>query len=161
MTSDDDGDGAAPPKRRALSAVLALELVWVLVVTASVVFLAAHLGNDADDFPADPAARRLLLVLLPPVAVAIGLALIGARHAVERRALRPGVRLGSMLRLALWLTAVANGAVVVSIFTSLYHARVTWMVVGVLLAAGLTLVAVACVRTARPGRHEQRMTPRL
>jgi hypothetical protein len=146
MASDEEV--AAPTRLRALSAVLALELVWVLVVTASVVFLAAYLGNDADDFPADPVARRLLLVLLPPLAVVIGLALIGARQAVERRAVMPVERLGSMLRLSLWLAAVANGAVVVSILTSLYHARMTWMVVGLVLAVGLTVVAIACVRTA-------------
>jgi uncharacterized protein YqgC (DUF456 family) len=60
----------------------------------------------------------------------------------------PVERLGSMLRLSLWLAAVANGAVVVSILTSLYHARMTWMVVGLVLAVGLTVVAIACVRTA-------------
>ena len=147
-TALSEEEGPAPTKLRALSAVLALELVWVLVITASVVFLAAHLGNDADDFPADPAARRLLLVLLPPVAVVIGLALIGARQAVGRRAAAPVEPLGSILRLALWLAAVVNGAVVVSILVSLYHARMTWVVVGLLLAAGLSLVAAACVRQA-------------
>ena len=146
MVSDEAGP--APTRLRALSAVLALELVWVLVITAVVVFLAAHLGNDADDFPADPTARRLLLVLLPPLAVVLGLALIGARRAVERRAVMPVEQLGSTQRLALWLAAVANGAVVVSILTSLYHAHMTWVVVGLLLAAGLSLVAAACVRQA-------------
>jgi hypothetical protein len=147
-TMASDEPAAAPTRLRVLSAVLALELVWVLVVTAAVVFLAAHLGADADDFPADPAARRFLLLLLPPVAVVIGLALIGARQAVERRAVTPVEPLSPLLRLALWVAAVANGVVVVSILTSLYHARMTWMVVGLVLAVGLTVVAIACVRTA-------------
>ena len=65
-----------------------------------------------------------------------------------RQEAAPVERLGSILRLALWLAAVVNGAVVVSILVSLYHARMTWVVVGLLLAAGLSLVAAACVRQA-------------
>ena len=131
-----------------MSAVLALELLWLLLVTASVVFLAAHLGADADDFPADPAARRLLLIALPPLAVILGLALIVARQAVDRRGAAPGGSSEAMRRAALWVSAIANVAVVLSILTSLYHARMTWIVVGLLLAAGLSAVAWACVRTA-------------
>ena len=138
-----------PNRVRVLSAVLALELLWLLLVTASVVFLAAHLGGDADDFPADPAARRLLLLGLPPVAVVLGFALIGARQAVDRRTASPGEALDSRRRLALWVSAAANVAVLVSIVTSLYHAHMTWVVVGLLLATGLAVVAWACVRTAR------------
>ena len=144
------GEGAtAGNSTRILSAVLALELLWLLLIAASVVFLAAHLGTDADDFPADPVARRMLLLGLPPLAVLVGLALIGARQAVERRAASPGQALDSRRRLALWMSAAANVAVVVSIMTSLYHAHMTWVVVGLLLATGLALVAWACVRTAR------------
>jgi hypothetical protein len=73
----------------------------------------------------------------------------------------PVEELGSTQRLALWLAALANGALVVSILTSLYHAHMTWMIVGLVLAVGLTVVAIACVRTARPSRHERVMTPRL
>ena len=145
-----DEPDAAPTRFRVLSAVLTLELVWVLLVTVSVVFLAAHLGAGSANFPSDPAVRRFLLVALPPGAVVLGVALIGARQAIERRAIASLDPPGSMLRLALWLTAVANAAVVASILTSLYHARMTWVVVGLVLAAGLTVVAIACVRTSRP-----------
>ena len=145
-----DEPTTATGRPRILSAVLALELLWLLLATASVVFLAAHLGADADDFPADPVARRFLLLGLPPVAALLGLALIGARQAVDRR-VAPGLaRLDPMRRLALWVAAAANIAVVVSILTSLYHAHMTWIVVGLLLATGLSLVAWACIRTARP-----------
>jgi len=136
-------------RTRVLSAVLAFELLWLLLVTASVVFLAAHLGADADDFPADPNLRRLLLLGLPPLAVLLGLALIGARQAVDRRAGNADETLDSRRRLALWVSAAANVAVIVSIVSSLYHAHMTWVVVGLLLATGLALVAWACVRTAR------------
>jgi len=136
-------------RARVLSAVLVLELLWLLLITASVVFLAAHLGADADDFPADPALRRLLLLGLPPLAVVLGLALIGARQAIDRRAISPGEDLDSRRRLALWVSAAANGALIVTIVISLYHAHMTWVVVGLLLAAGLAVVAWACVRTAR------------
>ena len=134
---------------RLLSGVLGLELVWLLLATASVVFLAAHLGADADDFPADPVARRFLLLGLPPVAVLLGLALIGARQAVDRRVTRPLGRLDPKRRVALWVAAAANLAVALSILTSLYHAHMTWIVVGLLMAAGLSVVAWACLRTAR------------
>jgi hypothetical protein len=65
-----------------------------------------------------------------------------------------------MLRVSLWLAAAANAAVVVSIATSLYHARTTWVVVGLLLAAGLSLVAALCVRTTRPAGRDRVVTPR-
>jgi len=144
------GEGTANTTgTRVLSAALALELLWVLLITASVVFFAAHLGADADDFPADPVARRLLLLGLPPLAVMLGLALIGARQAVDRRAESPAVTLDSKRRLALWVSAAANIAVTVSIVISLYHAHMTWVVVGLLLATALALVARACVRTGR------------
>jgi nitrate reductase gamma subunit len=83
------------------------------------------------------------------LAIVMGLALIGARRAIDRRTASPSTPLDPMRRTALWLTAAANVAVVVSILTSLYHAHTTWIVVGLLLAAGLSLVAVACVRAAR------------
>jgi hypothetical protein len=134
---------------RVLSAVLVLELLWLLLVAASVVFLAAHLSGDAEEFPADPVARRLLMLAVPPLAVVIGLALIGARQAVDRRIASPSTPVEPIRRMALWLTAAANAAVVVSILTSLYHAHATWIVVGLLLTAGLSFVAVACVRAAR------------
>jgi hypothetical protein len=132
-----------------LSTVLVLELLWVLLTTASVVFLAAHLGPGAEEFTGDKTVRGLLLVAVPPGAVLLGLALIGARQAVERVTAAPNAPLSSVLRLALWASAAANAAVVVSILTSLYHAHVTWFVVGALLAAGLSAVAWTCARTAR------------
>ena len=140
---------ASTTSARVLSAVLVLELLWLVLVAASVVFLAAYLSGDADEFPADPVARRFVLLVVPPLAVAFGLALIGARRAIDRRTASPTGPLDSMRRTALWLTAVANAAVVVSILTSLYHAHATWIVVGLVLAAGLSVVALACVRAAR------------
>ena len=143
-------DGASQGNgRRVLSAVLALEVLWLLLVVASVVFLAAHLGADADDFPSDPVARRVVLLAMPPVAVVLGLALLAARQGVENRALSPTEPLDGWRRGALWLSAAANLAVVVSIVTSLYHAHTTWIVVGVALASAFAVVAWACVRTAR------------
>jgi len=44
---------------------------------------------------------------------------------------------------------LANVALVVSIATSLYHARTTWLVVGLAMAAAFSVVAVLCVRVAR------------
>ena len=134
---------------RVLSAVLSLELLWVLLVAASVVFLAAHLGPGAEEFTGDATVRGVLLVAAPPLAVVLGLALIGARHGVERRGASPAQPLGRVLRLALWITAVANAAVVLSILTSLYHAHMTWVAVGLVLAVALSWVALACVRTSR------------
>src|SRR5436305_10932300 len=115
---------------RVLSAVLALELLWLLLVTASIVFLAAHLGPEAEEFTGDATVRGVLLVATPPVAIVVGLALIGARQAIDHIAAAPDAPLRPVLRGALWLTAVANGAVVVSILTSLYHAHPTWLVFG-------------------------------
>jgi hypothetical protein len=133
---------------RILSAVLALELLWLLLVTASVVFLAAHLGPGAEDFAGDATVRGALLTVMPPMAVVLGLAIIGARQAIDRVSAAPRHPLSGVLRLALWLTAAANAAVVVSILMSLYHAHATWIVVGLLLAVGLAAVAWACARTA-------------
>jgi hypothetical protein len=139
----------SPTKARILSAVLVLELLWLMLLAASVVFLAVHLSGDTADFPADPIARRVVLVAVPPMAVIVGLALISARQAVDRRMVAPSVPLDSLHRGALLLTAAANVAVVVSIVTSLYHAHATWVVVGLGMTAGLIVVAVACVRAAR------------
>jgi len=133
---------------RVLSAVLALELLWLLLVTASVVFLAAHLGPGAEQFTGDATVRGVLLVAVPPVAIVIGLALIGARQAIDRVTATPAAPLSGFLRLGLWLSALANAVVVLAILTSLYHAHMTWIVVGLLLAAGLSAVAWACLRTA-------------
>jgi hypothetical protein len=135
---------------RVLAVVLNLELLWVLLVTAAVVFLAAHLGPGAEDFTGDETVRGVLLVGVPAVAVVLGLALIGARRGVERSALDPSAPLSRTHRLALWVSAGANAVVVGSILTSLYHAQMTWLVVGLLMAIGLGTVAWACGRTARP-----------
>jgi hypothetical protein len=132
---------------RLLGAVLTLELLWLLLVTASIVFLAAHLGPGAEEFTGDATVRGLLLTAAPVVAVLVGLALIGARQAIDRVSSVPTVPLSRMHRAALWVTAVANAAVVVTILVSLYHAHMTWLVVGLLLAAGLSIVTWACVRT--------------
>lgn len=134
---------------RVFSAVLAFELLWLLLVTASVVFFAAHLGPGSEDLSGDATVRGLLLVVVPPVAVVVGLALLGARQAVERAATPSGPPLTTMLRVALWMAAIANVAVVLSIVTSLYHAHTTWVALGLLLAAALSSVAWACARTAR------------
>jgi hypothetical protein len=142
-------EARSAPRARILSTVLVLELLGVLLTTASVVFLAAHLGTGAEEFTGDKTVRGLLLVAVPPVAVFLGLALIGARQAVERVTAAPGEPLNGVRRLALWASAIANAAVVVSILTSLYHAHVTWFVVGALLAVGLSAVAWTCARTAR------------
>lgn len=136
-------------RARLLAVVLTLELVWVLLVAAAVVFLAAHLGPGAEEFTGDATVRGVLLVGVPPVAVLLGLALIGARQGVERNALDPTAPVSPVHRLALWVAAGANAVVVVSILTSLYHAQTTWLVVGALLAAGLATVAWTCARTAR------------
>lgn len=142
------GEASGATGARILSAVLALELLWLLLVTASVVFLAAHLGRGSEEFTGDAAVRGVLLIAGPPVAVLVGLALIGARQAIDRVAAAPHASLSGILRVALWLSAIANAAVVASIVTSLYHAHMTWTVVGLLLAVGLSAVAWACVRTA-------------
>lgn len=147
VTSGEEASGAT--RTRILSAVLVLELLWLLLVTAAVVFLAAHLGPGTEKFTGDATVRGVLLVAVPPCAVIVGLALIGARQAVDRAAASPDAPLSGVLRVALWLSAVANAAVVVSILTSLYHARVTWIVVGLLLAVGLSIVAMGCIGTAR------------
>ena len=144
------GEEASSERRaRILSTVLVLELVWLALTAASVVFLAAHLGPRAEEFTGDKTVRSVLLLGVPPVAVLLGLALIGARQAVEHTAGAPHAPLNGVLRLALWVTAAANTVVVVSIVTSLYHAHLTWFVVGVLLAAGLSAVAWTCARGAR------------
>ena len=139
-----------PATQRLLSAVLVLELLWLLLVAASVVFLTAHLTGSSEDIAGSPVPRRTLLLAVPGLSVGLGFALIGARQAVDRRVTSHGESLSRVLRTCLWLTAAANGAVVVSILISLYHARTTWVVVGVLLAAGLSAVVVACMRMARP-----------
>ncbi len=146
VTSGDEASNATGA--RVLSAVLAFELLWLLLVTASVVFLAAHLGPGAEEFTGDATVRRVLLIAVPPVAVVIGLGLIGARQAIDRVTATPHATLSRIRRVALWLSAIVNAAVVASILTSLYHAHMTWIVVGLLLAAGLSAVAWACVRTA-------------
>ena len=143
------GDEASNATRaRVLSAVLALELLWLLLVTSSVVFLAAHLGPGAEEFTGDATVRGVLLIAVPPVAVVVGLGLIGARQAIDRVTATPHAALSSIRRVALWLSAIVNAAVVATILTSLYHAHMTWIVVGLLLAVGLSAVAWACVRTA-------------
>src|SRR4051794_37710028 len=114
---------------RVLSIVLALELVWLLLVATSIVFLAAHLGAGTDEITGSPSSRRMLLIVVPPLTVALGLALIVARHAVDRRAASPDALLNRRQRLSLCVTALANGAVVLSIAISLYHAHTTWLVV--------------------------------
>jgi hypothetical protein len=158
VVSGEEASAANAP--RVLSAVLSLELLWVLLVTASVVFLAAHLGPGSEEFTGDATVRGVLLLAAPPLAVVLGLALIGARQGVERRTASPAQPLGPVLRLGLWISALANVVVVISILTSLYHAHMTWVVVGILLAAGLSWVATACVRTSRAGRPHRVMTPR-
>jgi hypothetical protein len=135
---------------RLLSAVLLLELIWLLLVASALVFLSAHLGSGTDELTGDAVSRRLLLVTVPPITVVVGLALIGARQAIDHRALSPAGLLSRAHRTALWVTAVANGALVVSIATSLYHARTTWLVVGIAMAAAFAAVATACIRAARP-----------
>jgi len=112
---------------RVLRVVLTLELLWVLLLTVAVVFLAAPLA---------------------PVGVLLALVLIGARRGVDQSARAEAPPLRRVHRLALWCSAGANAVVVLSILTSLYHAQSTWLVVGLLLAAGLTTVAWACARTA-------------
>jgi len=134
---------------RVLSGVLLLELIWLLLVASALIFLAAHLGGGTDEFTGDEVSRRLLLITVPPIAVVVGLALIGARQAADRRALSPDLPLRATQRVALCVTALANGALVVSIATSLYHARTTWLVVGLVMAAAFSVVAVFCVRVAR------------
>lgn len=137
------------PTLRALSAVLLLELIWLLLVASALIFLAAHLGGGTDEFAGDEVSRRLLLVSVPMVTVIGGLALIGARQAVDHRALSPTMSLTGRLRLALCVAALGNAVLVVSIATSLYHARTTWLVVGLAMAGAFAVVAAACVRMAR------------
>jgi hypothetical protein len=132
-----------------LAVVLTLELLWLLLVTASVMFLAAHLGPGSEEFTGDATVRVVLLVGVPPLAVVLGFALIGARQAVERSTGSAAAPVSRWRRLALWLSAGANAIVAISILTSLYHAQTTWLVVGLLIAVGLTTVAWACARTAR------------
>jgi hypothetical protein len=134
---------------RLLSVALALELVWLLLVASSLVFLAAHLGADADEITGGPSSRRMLLWTVPPLTVALGLAIIGARQGLDRRVESPGSPLAAPVRLGLALTALANAAVVVSILTSLYHARTTWVVVGLALGSAFGVVAVGCGRASR------------
>jgi len=150
VVADDESSG--PRRSRALAAALTFELISLLLITASVVFFAAHLASRSDDFSGDATARGVLLVLVPPMAVVVGLALLGARQAVERAAAPDGPPLSTVLRVALWTATIANAAVVVSILTSLYHARTTWVALGFLLAAALSTVAWACARTARVRR---------
>jgi hypothetical protein len=134
---------------RLLSVVLALELVWLLLVAVSLVFLAAHLGPDADEITGGPDSRRMLLWTVPPLTVGLGLAIIGARQALGRRIEAPASPLAVPLRLCLGLAALANAVVVASILTSLYHARTTWVVVGLALASAFGVVTFGCGRAAR------------
>src|SRR5205814_6885096 len=106
MVSGDEASSATGA--RVLSAVLTLELLSLLLITASVVFLAAHLGPGAEEFTGDATVRGVLLVAVPPLAIVLGLALIGARKAIDRTTGSPPEPLSDVLRLALWLSAVAN-----------------------------------------------------
>src|SRR5580765_2837365 len=55
---------------RLLSAVLLLEVIWLLLVASALMFLAAHLGSGTDELTGDAVSRRLLLVTVPPITVA-------------------------------------------------------------------------------------------
>ena len=111
---------------RVLTVALTLELLCVLLLTPVVVFFAAPIA---------------------PVAVLLALALIGARRAVERSAIADAAPLSRLQHAGLWVAASANAALVLSILTSLYHAHLTWVVVGLLLMAALAAVAWGCART--------------
>jgi len=143
------GHRSAVRRRRLLAAALHFELVWLLLVAVVIVFLASHLGSDSGEVTGTRTSDLLLLVLAPPVALVVGAALIGARQAVDRLATAPSEALRRSRRAALWLAALGNAAVVIVILISLYHARTTWMVVGLALAAAMALVTVGCVRAAR------------
>ena len=67
---------------RVLSAALSFELLSLLLVAASVVFFAAHLGPGSEEITGDATVRGVLLLVVPPIAVLVGLALMGARQAV-------------------------------------------------------------------------------
>jgi hypothetical protein len=125
---------AVAPRQRLLGAALALELAWLALTAAALVFLAAHLGSGGDDVVAAAQDGRFLVYVVPPVALLIGTSLVGAR-----RGSRP----------ALWGAAAANSALAATIAASLYHAEVSWMVLGSLLLVAVGLVTGGCVGGAR------------
>jgi hypothetical protein len=132
-----------------LAASLHFELVWLLLVAVVIVFLASHLGSDSGEVTGNRTSDLLLLLIVPPVALVFGAALLGARQAVDRLVAAPSESPRRSRRAALWLTALGNAVVVVVILISLYHARTTWMVVGLALAVGMALVTAGCVRATR------------
>lgn len=156
MTGSGRGDlqsgvGVVPPRRRLLSGALAIELVWLVLTAAVVVFLAAHLGGDADNVGGDPSTNRLLVYAVPMVTAVLALALLGARHALDRHeGSYPSVP--PILRAALWVSGGGNAVLLVTIAASLYHAEASWMVLGGALLAAVGLVTAGCVRAARATR---------
>src|SRR5437763_9302201 len=79
------GTEAVPARQRLLSAVLAVEVLWLLLTAAVIVFLAAHLGSAGETVGNDPEIDRRLVYVVPPLAALVGLALLGARGAVDHR----------------------------------------------------------------------------
>ena len=145
------GMGVAPPRQRLLSAALAIELVWLALTAAVVVFLAAHMGDGSEEFGGDPSTDRVLVYVVPPVAAALGLALVGARQALDRQG-RTGQPVTLLRRIGLWLSAAGNAGLMATIAASLYHAEASWMVLGAALLLVVGLVTAGCVRTARSPR---------
>jgi hypothetical protein len=136
-----------PARQRLLSGALAIELVWLVLMAAVIVFLAAHLGDGSEEFGSDPATDRALLYVVPPIAAALGLALVGARQALDRSGrAEPTTRIS---RLALWVTAAGNAGLLATIAASLYHAEASWMVLGGGLLVAVGLITAGCVRAAR------------
>jgi hypothetical protein len=143
------GHRSATRWRRLLAAALHFELVWLLLVAVVIVFLASHPGSDSGEVTGNHTSDLLLLLIVPPVALVFGAALLGARQAVDRLVAAPSEIPRRSRRAALWLAALGNAAVVVVILISLYHARTTWMVVGLGLALGMAVVTAGCVRATR------------
>jgi len=143
------GQRPATRRQRLLAAALHFELVWLMLVAVVIVFLASHLGSGSGEVTGNRTTDLLLLLIVPPVAVLFGAALLGARQAVDRLVAHPTEAPRRSRRAALWLAALANATVVLLILISLYHAHTTWLVVGLALAAAMVMVMAGCVRAAR------------
>jgi hypothetical protein len=142
------GTDTVPARQRLLSAVLAVELLWLLLTAAVIVFLAAHLGPSDETVGNDPQIDRALVYVVPPLVLLVGLAILGARGAVDR--FRGGQQhLGALSRLALWVTAAGNAVLAATIASSLYHAHASWMALGTVLLVAAALTMAGCAAAAR------------
>ena len=145
------GVGSVPAPRRLLSFALAVEVAWVLLTAAVVLFLAGHLGDSSDRLSGDATGDRFLVYLVPPLAFVLVVALVGARQALGRG--RERRRMPPTSRVALWMAAAGNAGLVAAVAVTLYHAQASWVVLGGVIAGLAALVTAGCARAARPPRR--------